>query len=137
MKPIWTVLVLCGVIAACAQNETHHGIRLAMNIGGATTTRTTAGQTEWVYQWPAIYFEARFRGEQGSLHMDDANQYWDVLGEGHELLELKRPGTTVVTLDHLGAGEHTIRLEKRTETQTATGAFGGFFVARSEDALTP
>lgn len=137
MKTIWAVLVLCGAITARAQGDAHRGTRLAMNIGGATTMRTTAGETEWVYQWPAVYFEARFRGEQVRLHMDDANNYWDVLVDGHELMELKQSGTTVVTLDHLSAGEHTIRLEKRTETQAGTGAFGGFFVEKKEAALPP
>jgi len=135
MGRVLAALALGGAIVATARADSYHAVRLAMDIGGATVTRVTAGETEWVYQWPAIYFEARFRGERVSLHMDDANNYLDVLVDGHELLELKRPGTTVVNLDHLGAGEHTIRLEKRTETQTSTGAFGGFFVDNKEDAL--
>jgi lysophospholipase L1-like esterase len=135
MSRPWVIFALGIAIAAVGQGDSHHATRLAMDIGGATVTRVAVGETEWVYQWPAVYFEAHFRGDRVSLRMDDANNYLNVLVDGHELMELKRPGMTVVTLDHLGKGEHTIRLEKRTETQTSTGAFGGFFVEEKTDAL--
>jgi lysophospholipase L1-like esterase len=121
----------CSIAASPAPAET----RLAMDIGGATVSRVVAGETEWVYQWPAVYFESHFRGDRVTLRMDDASNELNVLVDGKELMVLKRPGETVVALQHLGAGEHTIRLEKRTETQTSTGAFGGFYVDNKEDVL--
>ncbi|MES2394199.1 MAG: SGNH/GDSL hydrolase family protein [Acidobacteriota bacterium] len=130
-------LMLAGLmvlgLAASAMAET----RLTMNVGGAAVPRVVDGANEWVYQWPGIYFEGRFHGDSVALHMDDANNWFDVQVDGRTLMVLKRPGKTVVRLEHLGAGEHVVRLEKRTETQAATGAFGGFFVERKEDALMP
>ena len=124
-------MVLGLACAAIAQTP------LTMNVGGAVVPRVVGGVQEWVYQWPGIYFEGRFRGDGVKLHMDDANNWFDVLVDGRALMVLKRPGKMVVTLEHLGAGEHVVRLEKRTETQATTGAFGGFFVERREDALIP
>ena len=125
-------------VAFLALHATAYGeTQLTMNVGGATRVRLVDGQTEWEYQWPGIYFEGRFRGDSVSLHMDDANDDFHVLVDGREVMELKHPGKKFVALDGLGVGEHIVRLEKRTETQTTTGAFGGFYVTRSEDALTP
>jgi hypothetical protein len=50
---------------------------------------------------------------------------------------LTKPGHVTVSLDDLGDGVHTIRLEKASETQSATGTFDGFFVPSSSDALPP
>jgi lysophospholipase L1-like esterase len=125
-------MLMAGVAAAAGAQT-----QLAMNVGGATATRSVAGEQEWLYQWPGIYFEARFRGDAVSLHMDDANNWFDVLLDGKPEQVLKRPGKTVVVLNHLGAGEHGVRLQKRTETQASTGAFAGFFVERKKDALAP
>lgn len=128
----WAMMLMLALqTVALAQTQ------LTMDIGGATKADMVDGQTEWVYQWPGIYFEGRFRGDSVSLHMDDANNEFDVLVDGQVMMVLKRPGKRVVTLGQLGPGEHTIWLEKRTETQKSTGAFGGFFVVRKEDALIP
>src|ERR1700761_3089636 len=117
-RVIFAGLMMLGFVAA-AGAET----RREEDVGGAAVPRVVDGVSEWVYQWPGIYFEGRFRGDAVSLHMDDANNWFDVLVDGRAVMELERPRKTTVTLAHLGEGEHVIRLEKRTETQSATGAF--------------
>jgi lysophospholipase L1-like esterase len=129
--------MLAGALLAALVASAPAQMQLVMDVGGPVVPHAVNGQTEWVYQWPGIYFEGRFRGDSVTLHMDDANNWFDVLVDGKALMVLQRPGKTMVSLENLGAGEHVIRLEKRTETQSATGAFGGFFVARKEDALIP
>lgn len=117
--------------AVVAQAET----RLDMNIGGRTLSRTQNGRTEWVYQWPAVYFEAHFRGDTISLAFDDPSNYLNVIVDDRTLMIAKKPGRTTLKLEHLGQAPHTIRLEKRSETRYATGAFAGFFVPSKADAL--
>ncbi|MGB8601780.1 MAG: GDSL-type esterase/lipase family protein, partial [Rhizomicrobium sp.] len=51
-------------------------------------------------------------------------------------LTLTRPKKATVALKDLGAGHHTIRLEKISETQNSMGTFDGFYVA-SSDAVLP
>lgn len=128
-------IVLSATMSLHAQAALNGETRLAMNIGGRTLERVKDGHAEWVYQWPAIYFESRFKGERVRLMFDDPSNNFNVLIDGRELMLLKRPGETTVALDHLGAGEHTVRLEKRSETREEAGAFVGFFVPAAADAL--
>lgn len=96
---LWTMMLMLALqTVALAQTQ------LTMDIGGATKADMVDGQTEWVYQWPGIYFEGRFRGDSVSLHMDDANNEFDVLVDGQVMMVLKRPGKRVVTLGQLGPG---------------------------------
>ncbi len=83
--------------AAVARAET----RLDMSIGGRTSPQSHDGRTEWVYQWPAVYFEAHFRGEKVSLEFDDSSNCLNVIVDGR-LMIVKKPGRTTMKLDHLG-----------------------------------
>ncbi|WP_443748139.1 SGNH/GDSL hydrolase family protein [Asticcacaulis solisilvae] len=130
MKSI-TATAILWMLAGTASADT----RLDMAIGGQTLAESTGAHTEWRYQWPAIYFESRFKGPEVTLDLDDSSNTFNVLIDGKMFMQLDRPGTRRITLNDLGAGSHTIRLEKRSETQYATGAFRGFFVPAKADAL--
>lgn len=91
----------------------------------------------YTFQWPGTYFEARFTGDTVAVKVDDAVDNLYVLVDGSHKLTLTRPGQATVSLDDLGDGSHTIRLEKASETQAATGTFDGFFVPSSSDTLPP
>lgn len=109
--------------------------RLDMLIGGRTQ-RVTRGDGEvWAYQWPAVYFAARFQGDEVTLAFDDPSNNFNVLVDGRNVALLKKPATSSFALRDLGSGEHTVRIEKRSETQYATGTFNGFFVPEQADAL--
>ncbi len=110
-------------------------IRLDMAIGGQTLPVTRGGDKAWAYQWPAVYFEARFKGDDVTLAFDDPSNNLNVVVDGRIVAILKKPGKTSYSLHKLGAGAHTIRLEKRSETQYAVGAFKGFFVPARANAL--
>jgi lysophospholipase L1-like esterase len=126
-----SLLIATLATAAAATAET----RLDMNIGGQTLSRTQSDRTEWIYQWPAVYFEAHFRGDTVSLAFDDPSNHLNIIVDDRMLMTVKKPGRTTLTLDHLGQTPHTIRLEKRTETRDSTGAFAGLFVPSEADAL--
>ncbi len=109
--------------------------RLPMSIGGQTLAESKAGRTEWRYQWPAVYFESRFKGPDITVDLDDPSNIFNLLVDGKAIAQLEKPGSRRVTFHDLGSGSHTIRLEKRSETQYATGAFRGFFVPLKTNAL--
>jgi len=118
---------------ALATPAAHAETQLKMDIGGRIE-KTAEG---YAYQWPAVYFEARFKGSSVRLAFDDPSNNFNVVVDGRDAMILRKPGRTSLTLSQLGAGPHVIRLEKRSETQYATGAFDGFFVPRAADALAP
>lgn len=124
---MWKFIALAAVLASPALADT----RLDMHIGG----RTLKDATGWSYQWPAVYFESRFTGDTVTLKFDDPSNNLNIVVDGRIVAIVKKPGKTEHRLDHLGAGEHTVRLEKRSETQYATGRFEGFFVPEKAAAL--
>lgn len=134
-----------GLVPACAM-----AAELPVTVGGrvVTASAVAAGQTgdqkqigndqapvHYTYAWPGVYFTARFTGDQVSVHTDDDQNKLDLLIDGQQKLILTKPGKTTVTLDHLGPGAHTIRLEKTTETQASSGSFDGFTVPDAANVL--
>lgn len=131
---MWKFITFVALLAAPATASAPApaaGVRLEMHIGG----RTLSDGASWTYQWPAVYFESRFTGDTVTLRLDDPSNNLNVLIDGRPVAILKKPGKTSYRLDRLGDGEHTIRLEKRSETQYATGRFEGFFVPSKTAAL--
>lgn len=124
---MWKFVALAAVLAAPAIADT----RLDTHVGG----RTLKDADGWTYQWPAVYFEGRFAGDTVTLKFDDPSNNLNVVVDGRIVAILKKPGKTEYRLDNLGKGDHTIRLEKRSETQYATGRFKGFFVPDKAAAL--
>ncbi len=111
--------------------------RLPMTIGGRVSPFENRGLRGLSYQWPAVYFEAHFKGNiVRMIFNDDANNF-NVIVDGKPVMVLKKPGEKGIRLDRLGAGEHTIRLEKRSETQYGVGMFGGFYVPDATAILAP
>ncbi|UDF04873.1 GDSL-type esterase/lipase family protein [Asticcacaulis sp. AND118] len=93
--------------------------------------------TPVIHQWPGIYAEARFKGSHLYAAFDDAVNQYRLWIDDQEQPLLSKPGKTVLKYDHLGDGEHRVRLEKISESQKAVGAFRGFFVPEADAALPP
>ncbi|NUS16677.1 MAG: SGNH/GDSL hydrolase family protein [Streptomyces sp.] len=95
----------------------------------------TAGRVEEspsgaaLYTWPGVYFEGRFRGTGVGVVLDDATNDYDVQVDGATVAVLVQPGSTTYWVKDLAAGEHSVRLVKRTESPWAAGEFGGFRAA--------
>lgn len=123
-------LVLLALMAASAAGQS---VPLDMTIGG----RTVRAGDAYVYQWPGVYFEARFTGPAVDVKVDDAENNLYLYVDGLHKLTLTRPGRTTVALKDLGPGPHVVRLEKASETQSTTARFQGFFVPTPKDALPP
>lgn len=134
--PAWLlVLLVVASFSGPLHAEPNDRTRLEMLIGGRTLRVTRDDREAWAYQWPAVYFAARFQGDEVTFAFDDSNNNFNVFVDGRNVALLRKPGTSSFAFKDLGPGEHTVRVEKRSETQYAVGAFKGFFVADKANAL--
>jgi lysophospholipase L1-like esterase len=81
------------------------------------------------HTWPGTYFEGRFQGTGVGIVLDDAVNDYDVQIDGNAPVTLVRPGRTTHWISDLAAGDHTVRLVKRTESPWSAAQFGGFVAA--------
>lgn len=88
------------------------------------------------HQWPAVYAAARFEGEALiAAFDDDVNRYRIVFDDARAHV-VDRPGRRAFRFDDLGAGTHSVRLDKISES-SGVGAFAGFLVPPGGAALAP
>ncbi|GIM90409.1 cellulose binding domain-containing protein [Paractinoplanes toevensis] len=90
-----------------------------------TVGRVRAAGNAVQYTWPGTYFEGRFRGTGVGLVLNDANNDYVVQVDGVTVATLVTPGQQTYWVRNLAAGDHTVRLAKRTESPYAAGEFGG------------
>ena len=103
---------------------------LPLHIGG----RVRKDALGYTYQWPGVYFEARFSGAFVNLMFDDEANNFNVIIDGKPLMILRKPGHRSFMLQATGDSPHLIRVEKRSETQYATGHFQGIMAAPAPPA---
>jgi hypothetical protein len=125
MRRVLALLLAGSFAAMAAQAE----VALDLAVGGRVLAQGGNGSVRYSYAWPGVYFEARFAGEAVTARIDDAENNLYLYVDGVHKLTLTRPGRTTVALKELGPGPHVVRLEKVSESQTASGSFAGFFVA--------
>lgn len=141
-----SMMLLCA--AASFSAAVAGSVPLTPYIGGRVAVQTTkaegfslfggtADKTVYTYQWPGVYFEARFDGPAVDVKVDDNQNDLYVYIDGTHKFTLTKPGKTTVALTGLGAGPHVVRLEKISETQSSVGRFDGFFVGSASEALPP
>ena len=105
---------------------------LPLNIGGRVAP---APQGTYDFGWPGVYFEGRFTGPSVEVVVDAKAEHLAVSIDGVRKAELIKSGQTRLTLDQLAPGQHTVRLDKLTESQTGSARFEGFFVGPEGKAL--
>lgn len=81
------------------------------------------------YTWPGTYFEGRFSGTGVGISLNDATNDYTVQVDGSTVATLVTPGRTTYWVDNLAAGDHRVRLTKRTESPWAVGEFDGLVAA--------
>lgn len=109
------------------------GIELPVHVGGRVVE--DAGTQR--FGWPGTYFEGRFRGTAVTVEAESTTEHMRLLVDGAEKAVLVEPGHTRLRLDGLPAGDHVVRLEKLTESQSGGGRFVGFFIDREASPLPP
>jgi len=109
---------------------------LPLNIGGRVAPAPN-GEAGGAYDfgWPGVYFEGRFTGPSVEVAVDTGAEHLAVSVDGARKAELLKSGETRLKLDRLGPGEHVVRVDKLTESQTGSARFEGFFVGKEGRAL--
>jgi lysophospholipase L1-like esterase len=125
---IWALAALLLLGAAPLQDQA-----LPLHIGG----RVVADSAGWPrFGWPGVYFEARFEGNRVATAIETETELFRLLIDGKERARLG-PDRKSASIEELGPGVHTVRLEKLTESQSGSSRFYGFVVAGDAKPLTP
>lgn len=94
------------------------------HIGGRVIREADGGVG---FGWPGTYFEGRFRGTAIRVRFETPAEHMRLFIDGEEKLLSKKLHETDTIIRGLPFGEHAVRLEKLTESQTGGGRFLGFF----------
>jgi len=95
----------------------------------STVGRAETAGNSVQYTWPGIYFEGRFRGTGVGIVLNDPVNDYDVAIDGGTVATLVTPGKTTYWVSNLANGDHTVRVDKRTESPWSAGEFGGLVAA--------
>lgn len=107
---------------------------LPLNVGGRVAP---APDGAYDFGWPGVYFEGRFTGSSVEIVVDTGGEHLAVSIDGVRKGELTKSGATRLKLDRLGPGEHVVRVDRLTESQSGSSRFQGFFVGEGGTALSP
>lgn len=113
---------------------------LAVHFGGRVNAAPLgaplpAGAASYTHAWPGVYFEAAFAGDSLVMKFDDASNEYRLLIDALPPIALPQPGQSEITVSGLGNTQHSVRLEKVTESVWISRAFEGFYVASGATAL--
>jgi lysophospholipase L1-like esterase len=125
---------MIGALAALLLGAAAPAGPLPVDFGGRALHEADAS---YRFGWPAVYFEARFWGTGIAVDVASDTDFYRLLVDGRERMRLERPAGGRLTISGLAPGEHVVRLEKLTESQTGGGRFRGFFLAGSGRLLSP
>jgi lysophospholipase L1-like esterase len=87
------------------------------------------------YQWPGLYFEARFSGRSVYFNTGPGDVILNALIDGHSVGTLTKAASGLYLIDGLEPGSHTARIEAITESQSGPNEFHGFALLKSGKAL--
>jgi len=87
------------------------------------------------FGWPGVYFEGRFKGTAVTVSVEAGTDHLAILIDGVERVVLKKPGRVERRFDGLADGEHVVRVEKLTETQSGYSRMLG--ITTNGTALPP
>jgi len=124
------LLALTGTSACTAQTLAP----LPVHVGGRVIANKDGSMS---FGWPATYFESRFHGTAVSVSLETPDDRLRLLIDGTVKAFLIQPGSTSLTIAGLAPGDHVVRLEKVTESQTGGSRFIGFYPAGGSTPLPP
>ncbi|HEV7606948.1 MAG TPA: GDSL-type esterase/lipase family protein [Steroidobacteraceae bacterium] len=88
------------------------------------------------YQWPGLYFEAKFEGRSVYFKTGQGDVILHVLVDGESVGTLVKPVPGSYLIDGLTNGAHSVRIDAVTESQSAPNTFGGFALPAAGKALS-
>jgi len=124
------LLALTGTSSCTAQTVAP----LPVHVSGRVIANSDGSMT---FGWPAVYFESRFHGTAISVSAETVDDRLRLLVDGAEKALLIQPGSAHLTIAGLTPGDHVVRLEKVTESQTGGSRFVGFYPAEGSTPLPP
>lgn len=107
---------------------------LTPNIGGRAVALPGGG---YEFGWPGVYFEGRFTGSSVEVAVDPGAEHLAISIDGQVRTEVAKAGLDRLAFKDLGPGEHIVRVDKLTESQTGSARFLGFTVGKGGQALPP
>jgi lysophospholipase L1-like esterase len=115
---------------------------LAYSIGGRVlatpSTDPRFGSHALTYQWPGTYFEAAFSGTEVYFAVGPGDEILHITLDHRPLVSLVKPAAgSVLRVEGLTAGPHTIRIDVVTESQAGSDTFLGFALPPGEKPLAP
>jgi hypothetical protein len=117
------LLLALGALTSTAAAAQQPGA-FPVHIGGRVIPR---GDGSLGFGWPGIYFESRFTGTAVRVRFLASAEQMRLLIDEQEKRLFDKPIDVDVTVGGLAPGDHVVRLEKLTESQTGGGYFYGFF----------
>ena len=87
------------------------------------------------YQWPGLYFEARFSGRSVYFKTGPGDVILNALVDGRLVGTLTKPASGLYLIEELEPGMHTVRIEALTESQGGPNEFRGFALVKPTKAL--
>ncbi|WP_446745120.1 GDSL-type esterase/lipase family protein [Silvibacterium acidisoli] len=114
---------------------------LSISIGGRVQTEPAADATsfspsDYVSQWPGIYYRAAFRGSRVFFRVGKNEEILHVAVDGDET-SLVKPDPGVYEVQNLSGQRHEIDIFIATESVDAPNTFGGFAIPDGEQSLEP
>lgn len=108
---------------ALAFGGTEPASPLPVHAGGRTVA---AADGSLSFGWPGVYLEARFEGPAVRVRFDAPADHLRLSIDGKAHRVFRAPGAVDVTISGLTPGEHVVRLEKLTESQSGSSRFIAF-----------
>lgn len=115
--------VLALLAAGLLFGSTEPSAPLPVHTGGRTVTAADGSQS---FGWPGVYFEARFRGTAVRVRFDAPADHLRLSIDGKEHRVFRAPGIVNLVINGLAPGEHVVRLDKLTESQSGSSRFIAF-----------
>lgn len=130
------LLLPVALLATPLHAGTPTGYALPLHIGGRIVPVSADDPAQgYTHQWPGTYFEARFKGKDIHLRLNDSVNKFNVYVDGQKVATPNRPGEGDILLGPFTDTEHTIRAEKLTEAAWTSAQFTGFFVSDPANVL--
>jgi lysophospholipase L1-like esterase len=105
-----------------------------VHVGGRVIADRDGGLT---FGWPGTYFESRVEGSGFRLRFEAPAEHLRLLVDGQQKAVFEKPGSVDIVFGGLPSGQHRLRLEKLTESQSGGGRFIGFSPVAGGRALSP
>jgi lysophospholipase L1-like esterase len=128
---LWILGALISTPSSASQMHIADGSQ-PFNVQGRTSIDASSGSVVHVHQWPGIYFEGHFTGASVTAKMNDTVNRFAFYIDGKKIDAVRDTATGSLSVSGLSSGEHSVRLEKLSESQNTTGAFIGFFAGTQD-----